>query len=223
MLNVRDYLYYFFTKKSMLKSGNCLSHLNIIKIQKLYVIKVYIYSIDLEKLSYDFINKIYNLYYLTLKTYTGKITGVTKVVLKEKLAKKRVINELQNSDLFSFIFIYYFFELFVKINNNTYLKHNVFLASVNLLYSEKLLKRYINYIFFKLKFSSVRKTSRRLIRSFVKKRRILKHLKIIEYKKRKNLILKFFKLKTIFLKKTVNKQEKAYLAYFKDVLIHKNY
>ena len=63
MLNVRDYLYYFFTKRSMLKSGNCLSHLNIIKIQKLYVIKIYIYSIDLEKLSYDFINKIYNLYY----------------------------------------------------------------------------------------------------------------------------------------------------------------
>ena len=66
MLNIRDYLYYFFTKKSMLKSGNCLSHLNISKIQKLYVIKVYIYSIDLEKLSYDFINKIYNCYYLKL-------------------------------------------------------------------------------------------------------------------------------------------------------------
>ena len=105
MLNVRDYLYYFFTKKSMLKSGNCLSHLNIIKIQKLYVIKIYIYSIDLEKLSYDFINKIYNLYYSTLKTYTGKISGVTKDVLKVKLSKKRLINELQNSDLFAFIFI----------------------------------------------------------------------------------------------------------------------
>src|SRR5207237_9410998 len=106
MLNVRDYLYYFFMKKSMLKSGNCLSHLNIIKIHKSYVIKVYIYSIDLEKLSYDFINKIYNLYYLTLKTYTGKISGVTKEVLKVKLAKKRFVSELQNSNLFAFIFIY---------------------------------------------------------------------------------------------------------------------
>ena len=217
MLNVRDYLYYFFTKKSMLKSGNCLSHLNIIKFQKSYVIKVYIYSIDLEKLSYDFINKIYNLYYLTLKTYTGKISGVTKDVLKEKLAKKRLINELQNSDLFSFIFIYYFFELFVKKNNNTYLKYNVFLDNENFLYSDKLLKRYINYIFFKLKFSSVRKTSRRLTRRFVKRRRLLRLLKKLEYKKRKNLILNFSKLKKNNIK------DKVYLKYFKDVLIHKRY
>ena len=217
MLNVRDYLYYFFTKKSMLKSGNCLSHLNIIKFQKSYVIKVYIYSIDLEKLSYDFINKIYNLYYLTLKTYTGKISGVTKDVLKVKLSKKRLINELQNSDLFAFIFIYYFFELFVKKNNNTYLKHNVFLDNENFLYSDKLLKRYMNYIFFKLKFSSVRRNSRRLIRSFGKKRRLLKRLKIIEYKKRKNLILNFSKLKKNNIK------DKVYLKYFKDVLIHRNY
>ena len=127
MLNVRDYLYYFFTKKSMLKSGVCLSHLHIIKIQKFYIIKVYIYSIDLEKLSYDFINKIYNLYYLTLRTYTGKISGVTKIVLKEKLAKKRLISELQNSDLFSFIFIYYFSELFVKRSNKNLLENNKFL------------------------------------------------------------------------------------------------
>jgi len=172
----------------MLKSGNCLSHLNIIKIQKLYIIKIYIYSIDLEKLSYDFINKIYNLYYSTLKTYTGKISGVTKDVLKKKLSKKRLINELQNSDLFAFIFIYYFFELFVKNNNNTYLQHNKFFKSKNLLYSDKLLNRYINYIFFKLKFSSVRKTSKRLFSSFVKKRKLLKCLKKIEYKKKKQLI-----------------------------------
>lgn len=83
MLNIRDYFYYFFTKKSMLKSGFCLSHLNIIKIKKLYIIKVFIYSIDLEKLSYDFINKIYNSYYLILKTITGKITGVSKIELKK--------------------------------------------------------------------------------------------------------------------------------------------
>src|SRR5436190_113641 len=127
MLNVRDYLYYFFTKKSMLKSGNCLSHLNIIKLQKSYIIKIYIYSIDLEKLSYDFINKIYNLYYSNLKLHTGKISGVTKKLLKEKLSKKRLINELQNSDLFAFIFIYYFFELFVRKKNNKYLEHNAFL------------------------------------------------------------------------------------------------
>jgi hypothetical protein len=172
----------------MLKSGNCLSHLNIIKIQKLYIIKIYIYSIDLEKLSYDFINKIYNLYYSTLKTYTGKISGVTKDILKKKLSKKRLINELQNSDLFAFIFIYYFFELFIKKNNKNYLQHNEFLKSKNTLYSDKLLKRYINYIFFKLKFSSVRKTSKRLFFSFVKKRKLLKCLKKIEYKKKKELI-----------------------------------
>jgi len=68
----------------MLKSGNCLSHLNISKIQKSYVIKVYIYSIDLEKLSYDFINKIYNFYYLTLRKYTGN-----REDLKSKGQKKK--------------------------------------------------------------------------------------------------------------------------------------
>jgi len=173
----------------MLKSGNCLSHLNIIKIQKLYIIKIYIYSIDLEKLSYDFINKIYNLYYSTLKIYTSKISDVTKDILKKKLSKKRLINELQNSDLFAFIFIYYFFELFIKINNNNnYLQHNAFLTSKNILYSDKLLQRYINYIFFKLKFSSVRKTPRRLFSSFVKKRKLLRCLKKIELKKKKKLI-----------------------------------
>jgi hypothetical protein len=186
-------------KKSMLKSGNCLSHLNIIKIRKSYVIKVYIYSIDLEKLSYDFINKIYNLYYLTLKTYTGKISGVTKAVLKVKLAKKRFVSELQNSDLFAFIFIYYFFELFVKPNNNNaYFKNNIFLENINNaspFYFNKLLKRYYNYIIFKLKFSSVRKNPKRLIRSFVRKRRLLRLFKRFEYRKRKSLIIDFLKAK----------------------------
>jgi hypothetical protein len=182
-------------KKSMLKSGNCLSHLNIIKIHKSYVIKVYIYSIDLEKLSYDFINKIYNLYYLTLKTYTGKISGVTKEVLKKKLAKKRIVNELQNSDLFAFIFIYYFFELFVKQNKNTYLQHNRFINNANPLYLNTLFKRYMNYIIFKLKFSSVRKNAKRLIPSFVKKRRLLRSLKLVEYRKRKSLIRGFLNSK----------------------------
>jgi hypothetical protein len=192
MLNIRDYLYYFFTKKSMLKSGVCLSHLNIIKIRKLYVIKVFIYSIDLEKLSYDFINKIYNLYYLTLRTYTGKISGVTKIVLKEKLAKKRLISELQNSDLFAFIFIYYFSELFIKRSKNNLIENNKFLNISNNLYFDKLLKRYINYIFFRLKFCSVRKSKKRLFSKFSKKRKLLIRLKRVEYKKRRKLI-RFFR------------------------------
>lgn len=221
MLNVRDYLYYFFTKKSMLKSGNCLSHLNIIKIQKSYVIKIYIYSIDLEKLSYDFINKIYNLYYLTLKTYTGKISGVTKAVLKEKLAKKRLVNELQNSDLFAFIFIYYFFELFVKTNNNIHLKYNVFIENINTSYFKQFLNKYINFIFFKLKYSSFRKNSRRLIPSYVKKRKLLRLFKIMEQRKRKSLIKRFLTLRK--KKEPFDKEDKAYLAYFKNVSTHKNY
>jgi hypothetical protein len=192
MLNVRDYLYYFFTKKSMLKSGVCLSHLNIIKIQKRYIIKVYIYSIDLEKLSYDFINKIYNLYYLTLRTYTGKISGVTKIVLKEKLAKKRLISELQNSDLFSFIFIYYFSELFVKRSNKNLLENNKFLNIHKAYYFDKLLKRYISYIFFKLQFCSVRISPKRLLLKFSKKRRLIKRLKRIEHKKRR-ILIRFFR------------------------------
>ena len=235
MLNVRDYLYYFFTKKSMLKSGNCLSHLNIIKIQKSYIIKIYIYSIDLEKLSYDFINKIYNLYYSNLKLHTGKISGVTKKVLKEKLSKKRLINELQNSDLFAFIFVYYFFELFVRKKNNKYLEQNVFLVNINSLYFNKLFKKYMNYIFFKLEVSGVRKNTKRLIPSYVKKRKLLRLLKIMEQRKKRSLIWEFFQLKRSqvkllklknfdVLKKTINnKQVKAYLKYFKNVSIHKSY
>ena len=220
----------------MLKSGNCLSHLNIIKIKKSYIIKVYIYSIDLEKLSYDFINKIYNLYYTTLKIYTGKISGVTKNVLKAKLTKKRFINELQNSDLFAFIFIYYFFESFVKINHNKqYLKQNIFSINLNTLYSDHLIKRYFNYIIFKLKFFSVRRNSRRLMPKFVRKRKLLRFFKVIEQKKRKSLMRSFglLNLKKIkqldeLLKaktsnKVLNKEDKAYLAYFKKVFINKNY
>jgi hypothetical protein len=213
MLNIRDYLYYFFTKKSMLKSGTCLSHLNISKIRKSYIIKVYIYSIDLEKLSYDFINKIYNLYYLTLKTYTSKVKGVPNDVFKAKLIKKKLVNDLQNSDLFSFIFIYYFFELFTRNNNNTYLKYNIFLINNNL-YSDKLLRRYFNYIMFKLKFSSVRVSPKHLMLNFVKKRTLLRRLKLVEYKKRRSLIWYLYNLSD-------TKKLKAYLEYFKKVNINK--
>lgn len=241
MLNIRDYLYYFFTKKSMLKSGNCLSHLNIIKIRSSYIIKVYVYSIDLEKLSYDFINKIYNLYYSTLKLHTGKISGVTKDVLKEKLAKKRLINELQNSDLFAFIFVYYFFELFVKKTEDTYLNENGFLASVHPAYFNKLLKKYINYIFFKLKSCSVRRNKKRLISSYVKRRKLLRRLKIIEQRKRYSLIWGFSKFKKIgkinklrlkknlellnlkSSKKVFNEEDKEYLSYFKSLSTYKSY
>ena len=237
MLNIRDYLYYFFTKKSMLKSGNCLSHLNISKIRKLYVIKVYIYSIDLEKLSYDFINKIYNCYYLTLRKYTGKISGVTKTVLKDRLFKKRLINDLQNADLFSFLFIYYFFELFVKKSNKKNLNKNIFLKNINNFYFSKLLKRYISYIFFKLKFSSVRKSKNKFLFSFNKKRKLLKKLKSIEFKKRNNLIMGFYKSKMNWLKrfkknlklkkklykKYISEKDKSYIHYFKNVFINKKY
>jgi len=218
----------------MLKSGVCLSHLNIMKIRKLYIIKVFIYSIDLEKLSYDFINKIYNLYYLTLRTYTGKISGVTKIVLKEKLAKKRLISELQNSDLFSFIFIYYFSELFIKRSKKNLIENNKFFNIHNDSYFDKLLKRYINYIFFRLKFCSVRKSKRRLFSNFSRKRKLLIRLKRIEYKKRIKLIKLFRVSKIKWLNKSLkskkvrpfklpfNKNDKKLLDYFKSIKSRKN-
>jgi len=134
---------------------------------------------------------------LTLRKFTGKISGVTKELLKERLFKKRLINELQNSDLFSFLFIFYFFELFVKKSKKKNLNNNLFLKRLNNLYFDKLLKKYINYIIFKLNFSSVRKSKKKFIFSFTKKRLLLKCLKRIEYKKRKNLIYDFYKLKII--------------------------
>jgi len=114
--------------------------------------------------------------------------------------QRRLINELQNSDLFAFLFVYYFFGLFVRKKKKMYLAHNKFLQSNIVMYSNKLFKKYIRYIFFKLSFCSVRKSPNRLFFKFLKKRRLLKRLKRIESKKRRSLILSFYKDKLDWLR-----------------------
>jgi len=59
MLKLRNYLYFFLTSKKILKSGIFLSSFFIVKYNKIYVVNVYIYHIDFERLSYDSINRLY--------------------------------------------------------------------------------------------------------------------------------------------------------------------
>jgi len=74
ILNVRNFIYYFFKKKIILKIGLFFSHFNIFKYNKFYIVKIYIYNLDLEKVSYSFINKIYTVYYKNLKKKEKRIT-----------------------------------------------------------------------------------------------------------------------------------------------------
>jgi hypothetical protein len=59
MLKLRNYLYFFLTRKKILKSGIFLSNFFIVKYNKAYIVNIYIYHIDFEKLSFSCINRLY--------------------------------------------------------------------------------------------------------------------------------------------------------------------
>lgn len=130
---------------------------------------------------------------------------------------------MHNSDLFAFIFIHYFFESFIKLNNNIHIKNNKFLINKNNWYFLKLLKRYISYIFFKLKLWGVRQTPKKLLLKFEKKRIFFKRLKNIEYKKKQSLVLLSKKTKFIKSKICFEKQNKDFLDYFSAIKQNKIY
>jgi len=114
ILNVRDYLYYYMTRKKMLYAGICLSHFFLIKFNKKYLIKIFFYHINLEKFSYDFINKIYVNYYALLNKAT---------MFNYRLKKKcKIIKDVNNADIFVFFFT--FFNSFLKIKKNKKIKFN---------------------------------------------------------------------------------------------------
>jgi len=124
ILNIRNFIYFFFKKKKLIKCGLFFSNLNIFKFNKFYIIKLYIYHIDLEKVSYEFINQIYTIYYKNLKSKRKELP--------------KVFFFLHNSDLFLFLFVFYSllfkpFKIFKKIKRLKNLNKIKSLNNYNLL------------------------------------------------------------------------------------------
>lgn len=137
MINIRDYLYYYFTRKKILQSGLCLSHFLLYKYLKKLHVKVYLYHIDLQKTSYDLINKLFAVYYESYNSINYKYA-------KNRTAKQLNIyhnyRDLSNPDLYIFLYtfkLFYegqltnekdkYFEQNIYLNNNNIIKYNNFI------------------------------------------------------------------------------------------------
>lgn len=146
LINIRDYVYYYFTRKKILQSGICFSHIFIYKFLKNLYINIYIYHIDLERSSYDFINYLYTNYYTVYNKINFKF-------VKNKTAKQLDIflklRDLSNSDLFVFYYTFVFFYQHCSYNeehnNQIYLRDNEFIINLKL-YSNFIIFNYIKIL-----------------------------------------------------------------------------
>ena len=210
MLNIRDYLYYYLTRKKSLKCGICLSHFNILKIKKKYIIKIFIYHIDLEKLSYAFINKCYYIYYQMLANMTWR----SKKKDKKKIA---IIRELQNSDLFIFFFTFLNYYN-VKLQNNCNLKKNRFIKNFKNKFLIKTNIRFFNDIFLKSFKNNIKKRSKKNKNRYVYingKRYSKNYIKKIKSDEYKRIISRLSEIKSI---KELNKNDVKILNYFFQII-----
>ena len=131
MLKLRNYLYFFLTKKRILKSGIFLNNFFIIKYNKIYMINIYIYHIDFERLSFDCINRLYSSFFSYNK-------GKKK---KENIYKLFKLF-LSNMD------VYFFLIFFYKILKKKYkLKKKKKYLKFNFFFKSKSFKYYYNKIF----------------------------------------------------------------------------
>lgn len=103
VLNLRNFVYYIFTTKDVRDSGIFLSEIKFFKAFKSYIINIYLYHLELEKVSYRFINKLYTNYYK--KEYTKDL----KIILPSNYWF------LHNADLYAFIFVFY--NIFFNVTN----------------------------------------------------------------------------------------------------------
>ena len=187
LINLRDYIYYYLTRKKILQSGLCLSHFMLSKMFKQYYIKIFIYHIDLEKTSYDLINKFFHLYY---ETYNEMSHKYDKNKTANQVKLYHYLRDISNSDVFVYLFIYILFYKGHKTKDtNNYLNDNIYMKN-------KKIQRYyklIVYNFFK-----------QLLNLYLKKKyqnnNKLKYqnnfiLKINDFKKKVNIWIK--KLKNI--------------------------
>lgn len=124
LINLRDYIYYYLTRKKILQSGLCLSHFMLSKMLKKYYIKIFIYHIDLEKTSYDLVNKFFHLYYETYNEISHKYD---KNKTENQIKLYHYLRDISNSDVFVYLFIYILFYKGKKKDNLNYLKdHNIY-------------------------------------------------------------------------------------------------
>jgi hypothetical protein len=152
MLKLRNYLYYFLTEKKILKSGIFLSNFFIIKYNKIYIINIYIYHIDFEKLSFECINNLYSSFFSYNRN--NKIRKISNFF-------KLFIN---NIDVF--FFIIFFYKIFYKkkiikkknickfFQTNLFLKSNDFqdyYKNLLLKCNEIIINKLFNVDFFKKK------------------------------------------------------------------------
>jgi hypothetical protein len=118
MLKLRNYLYYFLTEKRILRSGIFLSNFFIIKYNKIYLINIYIYHIDFEKLSFECINNLYSSFF----SY-NRNNKIRKISDSFKLF-------INNIDVFFFlIFFYKIFYKKKKKKKNIFFENNLFFKS----------------------------------------------------------------------------------------------
>jgi hypothetical protein len=117
----------------MLENGFCISHFYLIKINKLYYIKIFLYQIDLEKSSYEYINILFKNYYEGLKKYTFINYRIQNKSRKEIQNDrfKTYVSELHNADFLIYYYLYYIYFAKVideqpilknKYNTNKYIK-----------------------------------------------------------------------------------------------------
>lgn len=112
LINAKDYIYYYFTDViSEVQSSIFFSHFNITNILKKIHINIYIYCVNLEKLSYNIINKFYITYYNVYNEIKAEL--LTKQNNKKEDEKNYIIfsnlRDLSNSDLSVFYLSYSMF------------------------------------------------------------------------------------------------------------------
>lgn len=195
LINIRDYLYYFFTSKKMLISGFCFSNLSLYKHFKNYFIYVYLYHIDLEKSSYDFINLLYTNYYDIYNKLNHKFTE--NRTEKQTLIYKN-FRDLSNSDLFVFYYtfvIFYQNNLCNKKNQSLYLNNNNIFIIKNKLYDKIIRFYYIqSFLFYYIIRYSLFTL---MLKSVLRFKALKKEIKIKALKKRKKQNIYFYFIKPI--------------------------
>jgi len=138
ILNLKNFVYYIFTRKQSIKNGIFLSEFFFFKYNKYLVINIFIYYLDLEKTSYIFINKIYESYFSVINENRRNVSPTFWF--------------LHNADLFALIYMFY--HLFIKLIYFSKIKEYVIIKNIiNFInnYKGKDKDKYNQYLEYKLK------------------------------------------------------------------------
>jgi len=178
MINFKDFIYYYLSRKLLLSTGFYFSHLFVVKYNKTYILKIYCYHIDLEKSTLALINKLYESYYKFLfnKTYLKK---------KQKQKEDVILQNIQNSDVFVSYFLSYI-NIIIKSKNKYYNFKNLFNNNNESKYYIKNIKNiFSDFIFECISFN---KKKKRMFYRYPEVRRYFDLYKSIKKKKLLNVI-----------------------------------